>query len=211
MELKEWVAIFQERKRLFFGTVSIFLLAGLAFCFLQPRGYAADLTLNVARTGSQQTAEYKYDGFYRLQADERFADTVVRWLGSPRMTMNIYAAVRVDPGEGGLLARSGRFKAERLSSQMIRVRYWTKEAASARDLARSLVAAVNSEAEALNGGRWEESWFRVVGDEPVVSDSRVDWATVLAAAAALGLLFGFWLVLLGHYFTKEGPVAGTVE
>jgi uncharacterized protein involved in exopolysaccharide biosynthesis len=203
MEMKEWIAIFRKYRRSFAIALALLLALGAIWQIVQPKTYAADLTLNVTRKGSQVTGAYKYDGFYRLQADERFADTVVRWLGSPRVVSDIYADALADAGALDARELSRAFKAERLSSQMIRVSYWTKDPDQARRLSRSLVKTVNAETESLNKEQKDEAWFMVMGDDPVVRDGRTTWPLSMGIALTLGLFFGFWTVLLRHYFSQE--------
>ncbi len=121
MEFKEWLDIFRKRTRMMITVILGCIAVGVLWYVFQPRGLAADLTLNVTRIGSQETSDYKYDDFYRLQADERFADTVVRWLGSPRIVSDIYSTAHLDADSLGLSGLNKAFKSERLSSQMIRV------------------------------------------------------------------------------------------
>jgi uncharacterized protein involved in exopolysaccharide biosynthesis len=202
MELKEWIAIFRKHARAFWGTVGVFVVAGGAWYLFQPQHSVADLTLNVTRRGSQETESYKYDDFYRLQADERFADTVVRWLGSPRVVSDIYEDAGMDTGTVDLRGLAGAFSAERLSSQMIRVRYRAQDAESARALSRSLLKIVTENIETLNKEQREKAWFKVVGDEPVVRDGKTSLSFSLEIALVAGVLLGFWVVLLRHYFAK---------
>lgn len=72
------------------STVGIVVL----FLLLQPVRYTTVLSLHVGRVHNEtQAEEYHYDDFYRLQADERFADTLVRWLASPSIVADIYSGI----------------------------------------------------------------------------------------------------------------------
>jgi capsular polysaccharide biosynthesis protein len=201
MELKEYLAIFKKHLKLFLGVITIFLLAGLAWQFLQPLTYKSSLTLNVTRIGTQKTDAYRYDGFYRLQADERFADTVVRWLQSPRIVADIYNDAKIMASGLSQRTLSKIFKAQRLSSQEILVTYVTSDSRTAQTLAESIVKVINSKADELNKFQKEENWFTILGSEPVVRENRRDTRIVLFASLVLGAFLGFWAVLIRHYLT----------
>lgn len=200
MEFKEIIAIFRARKKAFWVTVSACIVIGLVWQYSQREYVVADLTLNVTRLGSDKTTDYQYHDFYRLQADERFADTIVRWIASPRMISDIQESARLDPNDR---STSPHLKAERLSSQMIKVTYAAKDATVARRMAQSIENRVNAESNVLNKDQQETSWFMVIGSEPVTQDGRFSLAFALAVSSALGLFLGFWVVLLRHYFTKR--------
>jgi hypothetical protein len=129
MELREFVNIFVDRKKLFFGVFLGFILVGLAMYRFQPGRYEAALLLNVSRTGYEKTDAYRYDQFYRLQADERFADTVVRWMAAPSVREEMISLGAPEPVVVTLSAK-------RLSSQMIDVRYSASSSERIRECER---------------------------------------------------------------------------
>lgn len=200
MELREYLRIFGKHIRVFLGVVAGCLLIGLIWHASQTRSFISHLTLNVTRSGSEKTADYQYHDFYRLQADERFADTLVRWLGSPRIVLDIYHDARVDQFHGGFFSPSDVFKAERLSSQVIEVTYRTSAAEDAAAISRSLVRVLNNQADALNKDQQEEAWFTVLGSDPVVTDGRARLAFVIVVSLAVGVFVGFWAVWIRHYW-----------
>ncbi len=206
MEFKDIIDLFRRHARAFWTTTLVCVALGIVFHFAQKDFVVSNLTLNITRAGAEQTTDYQYHDFYRLQADERFADTVVRWLSSPRIVEDIYAWITSDSQDAERLRmgdeRFRAFKAERLSSQMIQVTYKATGTTEARAIARSLIKRVNEETDTLNKDQQEVSWFVVVGDEPVAIDGKISLAVTVAIALALGIFLGFWTVLVRHYFTS---------
>lgn len=199
MEFIRCINILKKDARLFWGIVLACLV--LAAIWQQSQGprFEATQLLNVGRDGTQATTDYTYDGFYRLQADERFADTAVRWLGSPRVAEDIYReaeiSVRGDAGEA--------FQAGRLSSQMIEVRYEAASPEALTRLGRAIPLVLNRYAESLNQNFRESSWFVIVSSDPVVEDGRVPVLPALSIGLLLGLFLAFWGVLLRHYLLRK--------
>lgn len=196
MELREFVKIFVERKKLFFGVFFGFVVSALLFFRFQPEKYEAALLLNVARTGYAETADYRYDQFYRLQADERFADTVVRWLEASSIRNEIHLLSDAPD------AVVGTIRAKRLSSQVIDVRYHAEGTKELSGVDEAIVSALNHETGKLNESAKDPSWFSVVADRPVVSDARIPFWKTFAAGVAAGLFFAFWAALLSWYWKK---------
>lgn len=197
MDLREYILIFRRHRALFFGTVTLFVCGGLLVQWLQPVRYVTEITMNVARSGVRTTSEYAYDDFYRLQADERFADTVVRWLESPRIVGDIAREAHV--------SESVSFDAGRLSSQVIRIRYTMRDEASAKRVAAALFTVLNQETESLNRNRSEDGWFALVGETPSIRDARFGRGRALSIALCLGVFVGCFSVLFRWYWDAASP------
>lgn len=198
MEFRDFCRIFIERRTLFFGTVGVVVLFSLFAYRLQPERYETSLLLNVARTGSRETAEYTYDQFYRLQADERFADTVVRWLEEPSVREEIASRSETSADVVGTIS------AKRLSSQIISVRYRARSVDGFGGMAHAVLETLNGESARLNELSRDADWFTLVADKPVVRDVRFPLATTLSVGFVGGIFVAFWTVLSVWYF--RGPV-----
>jgi capsular polysaccharide biosynthesis protein len=196
MELLEIIKIFKSKRKIFFTTLSLFIFLGVIGFFLQPNDYLAELSLNVSRKGVQKTEQYRYDDFYRLQADERFADTVVRWLDSP----SILAEIDSDSSGAKII---GKIKALRLSSQMIQVSFKISEKESGEKIASSILKILNKQSEKLNKQQQEETWFMILGDDAIVHSAKISFAKAILGAFLVGIFLAFWMVLLTHYFEKN--------
>lgn len=199
MDIREYWSILQKDIR-FFSTLVVGLWTlSLVWFALQPVSYSGTLLLNVGRTASEQPTEYSYDNFYRLQADERFADTLVRWLANPRVVSDILVLAGTTPELYSEKALSRSFQAKRLSSQVVEVRY----SASTRDAvyryAEAIATTTQKYTEGLNGT--QVNWFRVSGSDPIVRDARVAALPFLFISFLIALFIAFWAVFLKHFFT----------
>lgn len=203
MELKELLEILRKQRTFYIGVILIFLLGSWIWQVRQPEQYQATLLVNIGRAGASQATDYTYDSFYRLQADERFADTVVRWLSTPRIVEDIYREARLDSTALDMKDLSGVFAAGRLSSQMISVRYAAADRPVLDRLADAAVVVLNRYTDTLNTEAKDRSWFVVIGSDPVIRDARIGLGLAFAVGLALGVFFGFWLVLVRHYL-KSG-------
>jgi len=195
MELKKIVLIFSQEKKLLGTVLVLFLVLSWLFYFVQPRYYRSDLMVNVTRLGTQKTDDYRFDEFYRLQADERFADTVVRWLEAPRIREDICR----ETGAGC----NPKIRARRLSSQYVAISYKTKEKEVGIKEAQALFKVLRKETEKLNRYQKNKNWFTLVTEEPVVKLTVWSKGKILITGLILGLFFGFWSVLIKYYWNKS--------
>jgi capsular polysaccharide biosynthesis protein len=199
MEFKEYLAIIKYNLKLFGSIVAIVILASFSYFYLKPISYEASLVLNITRSGLQKSDQYKFDDFYRLQADEKFAETLVQWIKSPRVALDIWTASGNSPENLSLKQLSGLFKAEKLSSQIVSVKFSTANPETAKKISDSIIKIVSRETAALNQDQQEENWFEVVALSPVILISRVNPFLLFLATLAMGMFLGFWIVLVRHY------------
>lgn len=205
MELREFLKIFIDYKKTFFGIITFFILCGIVYFFVQPETYKASLTLNISRGNESNLNEYAYDDFYRLQADERFADTVVRWLESPWVVKNILYNFF---GKNSFITFNdkqlrGFFSAKRMSSQVIDVTFFVSDKKDAKVISDDLKAVINQEAEKLNDRQKQERWFVVLGDDPVVTSNEKGLLFLLVLTGMMGLFVGFVAVMFWYYWNEE--------
>lgn len=195
MELKEYFKILKKNYRLFAGVVMGVLVFGLVGWSLIGVKYRVVVDLDVTRTGYQNdTKDYRYDEFYRLQADERFADTVVRWLESDRIKKDIY--------QGSSEASFEKLKAQRLSSQVIKVSFLVKDKNLANKVTHSIYNILNDKTVQLNLEQKNPNWFKILTSDPFVTKYQVHIIKLLVALLAGGIFLAFWTVFIKHYLEK---------
>ena len=199
MELKEYLGIVKKNRQIFVGVILIVVSIILGYFYFLPGRYDASLTLNITRAGSQETTDYKYDDFYRLQADEKFGDTLSEWLKSPRVASDIYTAAGVGANslDLGKLAKS--FSAERRSAQIVAVNFSAQNQIQAQKISEGIKKVVSLNTEELNKDQKENTWFEIVSADPVIAKYHPDYKIILLAAVCIGIFLGFWAVLIKHY------------
>jgi capsular polysaccharide biosynthesis protein len=199
MELKEYIVIFRKNIKLFFVILGTIILAGILFQLFRPLSFRSTLNLNVTRIGTQKTDSYRYDDYYRLQADEKFADTVVNWLGSPRIATDIFNSAGIISAGLSDNELSKIFKARRLSSQMIQVTYVAKDMRSSQKFSEEIIKILNNETEKLNQLQKEEAWFTILGGNPVVVENKFAFLNVILISFFLGIFIGTLAVFVKNY------------
>jgi capsular polysaccharide biosynthesis protein len=199
MELKEYLAIIKSNFKLFGSIIAVVILASFSYFYLQPTAYEASLVINITRSGLQKSDQYKFDDFYRLQADEKFAETLVQWIKIPRLALDIWTKAGNNSENLSLGQLSKLFKAEKLSSQIVSVKFSAANPEIAKKLSESIVEIISRETALLNQDQQEENWFEIVALNPVILISRVNPFLLFLASLGMGIFLGFWIVLARHY------------
>ncbi len=198
MELKEYFQILKMEIKIFVAIMAVvFLLAGGYFIF-RPVVFDASLTLNITRSGSQNTNSYKYDDFYRMQADEKFAETIVEWLKSPRIEEDIYKNAGVDVSGYSLKRLSTGITAEQRSSQVVIANFSALDQKKVQNIAYSVSKIISQNIRSLNSDQKESSWFEITSGEPVIRVREINPITILAIFFG-GIFLAFFGALFKHY------------
>ncbi len=197
MSLYDFVAIFTHRKKLIWTVLGGTLLLSLALYRVQPKVYDVSVLLSVTRTASEKTTEYQYDQWYRLQADERMAETLARYFETSEARRSLALVADLLPSERTSFLQK-RVKATRLSSQLVEVRLVARTERGGQQLGEAVPALANRYIEELNGFTQDRTWFQVVSPPPLLEDARYTWREMVLAGGAFGVLLAFWMALFDH-------------
>lgn len=199
MDLKEYIKIFQKNFNLFIGIVLGVIIIAFSYFYFRPVAYNTSLMLNITRAGAQDTPDYKYDDFYRIQADDKFAETLTEWLQNPRVVSDIYSEAGLDSNNLSLRQLSKSIKPEKLSSQLIVVNFSSSQERDAKEIARSIFKIISQNTDSLNRDQKENTWFKIIAQDPVIRKNTFDSMIVFLASLVLGVFLGFWGVMVRHY------------
>ena len=173
----------------------IALAASLAFSFLKPVYYDTSISFSINRTNEQETSDYQYDGYYAIQASDLFSQTVMSWLLTPSVLLEIYEKANIDPQISSIENLTSRFKTKKYSPQNVVVRYKERDRQTADKIAQAIITVVEEKASAAIQSSDQEAFFEVVGSKPVIVERKpIIWLNIL-----IGLLGGFVVSLLAAY------------
>lgn len=199
MEAKEYIEIVKNKKRIVLATIAIAFVFSFVYFYLRPTSFDVSMTLNITRSGSQETQEYKYDDFYRLQADEKFAETVVQWIKDPRIVTDIFNVASISTETMSLRQLRKSFSAEKLSPQVVATSFSASDKKTSEKIANSIAEVVARATHKLNEDQKESTWFEVVAQEPVIVRYQPNFMLILIGSFLAGIFIGFWAALAAHY------------
>lgn len=198
MELKEYFLIIKKQLKLFLAIIVFIIFGTFVYFFFRPVSFDASLFLNITRSGKQISDEYKYDDFYRLQADEKFAETIVEWLKSPRVVTDINSEVK-NTENFNLKQLASFFQANKLSSQVVSVKFSTPDKATAEKTAKAIFNVLKINTAELNEDQKEDVWFEIKAQDPVIVQADFDYRVIFLISLIVGIFLSFWIILLRHY------------
>jgi len=202
MEFKEYIKIFRKQKKIIFDAAIVVFISAMVFTFLKPVSYDNDLALLISRKGAQETANYKYDGYYAGQAADAFADNVSQWLSSASLVNEIYSRAKINNDFASFKNFSKVFKAKKMASQYIEVRYQTKDSKEAVDIAHAIVDVLQEKADSLSKANNEEVSFKIIYNDPFTlrEENNIFFNAILAIVG--GLFLGMFAALAKEYFNN---------
>ena len=199
MELKEYITIIRQNINVFLAVVAVCVVFGFAFMFLRPVSYTTSMLIDVTRSGTQDTVDYKYDDFYRIQADEKFVQTIAQWIANPGIEADILSGAGLSANNLSLRQLSNSFRAQELSSQALAVTFSAPTREQAQKISASITNIITKNTAALNADQKESGWFEIVAHSPVIVQDLYGPLLVLVVSLALGIFLAFWVVLIIHY------------
>ena len=203
MELREFLQLFIVRRSLFAGIIGLALVIGLLSYRLQTQSYDGVVLLSVTREGVETTPEYQYDQAYRLQADERMADTLARYLESE---VGRRDTARQVPFAGVRETEfiESKVSALRLSSNLVQVSFVALTPTEAERIAEAFAETGERYVASLNEQAKNRNWFTLVASDPYSKDGRFTLPVALGVASVLGFIAAFWIVLGLWYWNGSG-------
>jgi len=203
MELREYYKILKLNMAVVFYTIIILVVVVYAWSVRQSETYSASLLLNISRTETQSSADYRYDQFYRVQADEKFSETIGEWLKMPGIVAEIMEKAKISQEGKTIRALSRSFQADRMAPEIVEVRYSTTNHDDAKKISESLGIVIMEKVKSLNADAKDPNWFSVTPSNLVILKNIQDLRINLALAALVGFFFGVLFAFAKYYISEE--------
>ena len=202
MELKEFYKIWRANISVVIYTILIAAVTVYAWSVKQSQTLSASLLLNVSRTETQNTADYRYDQFYRLQADEKFSETIVEWLKAAGVSYDIFAKAGIKTGEKSLRQLSKSFRAEKLSPGLVGISFSAQTEDEAKKIGDAVNSIISQKTKDLNANTRDPYWLEVSSSNFIVAKNIQDLRINLGIATLIGLFIGTILAFGKHYISE---------
>ncbi len=203
MELKEYIKILQKEKNLLFGSAAVLVLAVTFFSLTKPETFETELSFFVAKNGTQETGDYKYSGYYAIQASGAVAENISQWLKSASVASEIYSRAGINSSSSSLSTLSKSFKADKFSSQYVRINYKTRDQESAKKIAEATENVVGEKLESLEKLSNGEVSFKIISKAPLIIRTADNVLLNIFLAVLGGLFLGIMLALAKNYFSDS--------
>lgn len=203
MELREYYKILRKNISVVIYTVVIAVVIAYTWSVKTAQTYSASLLLNISRTETQTTPDYRYDQFYRMQADDKFAETIVVWLKAPGVADDIFSKAGISTNQKTMRELSKSFRAEKLSSSIVGVKYSTQTSDESSRIAPALQAVIADKTKSMNAEARDPNWFQIDMSNLIILKNTPSLPFNLGVAALIGIFIGVILAFGKHYISDE--------
>jgi len=200
MELKEYLKIIKKSLKLILAVGVVAGLSAFLFSSFSPIEYETSLPFLISKNKTQDTDDFKYDGYYALQAGEMLADTIVEWTKSPAVVNAIYQEASVHGNFGSIKSYTKKFTAKKMSSQHIEIKFNSDTKESAEKISSAAVKIMNDKIKTLEKNSGEEIAFSVSGESPIIVEKKPDALLILFIGFISGIMMGVFVVFGKEYF-----------
>jgi capsular polysaccharide biosynthesis protein len=202
MELREYYKILKTNIYVVIYTILIFFVLAYIWTMRVGETYSSSLLLNVSRNENQSSTDYRYDQFYRLQADEKFSETISEWLKSPGVAQEIFKKADLNSSGKSIRQLGKTFRAEKMSPEIIEVRFSPKDTDEGKKIADSISSVISEKIKDINSPANDPNWFRIEPSNLVTAKNTQNLQLNLIVAALAGLFAGSLFAFLKHYLSE---------
>lgn len=168
----------------------------------QPTEFQVHYSYLVSLSEREAATEYKFDGFYALQATDLFASTLAQWAQTPEIIVAAHeaAGLSIPTRDPRTLVRI--VTAEKTAPQLVEVTIKQTESEAARRLTEGLRTVMQRQIDLYHTEGIPALQFRAVATEPWVGERVVATNVIVIATfifvfvVALNLVL-FWESLKG--------------
>lgn len=198
MELKQHIRVI-KKSRYFMVIFSILVMAAaVLFSYSKQTTYTSSISFAVNRINKQAT-QYYDDSYYGIQAADLFSQTVISWLITPSVLIEIYDQAGIDPKITTVERFTSRFKTKKYSAQNIVAKFTERDQETAQKISTAIVAVMEGKAANLNRSSDNKALFEIVGTKPVIVKNKINIYLVGVIGLIVGFLFSIVLVYLKEY------------
>jgi len=201
MELKEYVTIIKKSFKIIVITSALTGLFSFLFTSVQPLKYETSMSLFINKKYSQETDNFKYDGYYALQTSEMLSDTIIEWTKSPEFVNSVYTKAGVDLNFNSIKKYSKAFNVKKMSSQYIKINFTSTNKAEAVKISSTISSEIKEKIKTIENESEKELSFSVTSKDPIIIVSKPKILINLIIGIFSGLIIGIFFVFTKRYFS----------
>lgn len=208
MEFKQHISILKKSRYFMVIFTILVIVVAVLFSYSKQTTYTSSISFAVNRINRQPT-QYYDDSYYGIQAADLFSQTVISWLMTPSVLIEIYDQAGIDPKITTIERFTSRFKAKKYSAQNIVVKFTERDRETSEKISAAIISVMESKAPDLNRSSDNKALFEIVGTKPVIVENKVNIYLVGVIGLVVGFLLSIVLVNVKEYLRdnnkKEEP------
>lgn len=175
-----------------------FAAAVLAYGLIsqQDPNYQAHFSYLVSLSEREPAGEYRFDGYYALQATDLFAATLARWIQTPETIISAYRAALLTPPSVKPRDLTSFIRAEKTAPQLVQVTVTGKNEEDVLALTVGLQQVMAGNVESYHKQGIPAVTFRVVSTQPWVGINKLSAPVIVSAVFAFTFFMSINVQLL---------------
>jgi len=214
MELKEYVRVIKENIKPFLFLWFLAVGVSLVIFIQKEKVFEVVVSLDLARQEKKvqpgeelKNESIEYDHYYRMEADDRFGKKISKWMEDARIREKIFAKAKENGFDDELeIAKIGKsIRAEQLAPGYVKISWRISNPADAGKVALAVQTILKEKVASLGEqeGNKTKEWFRLVFNEPIVFERKMELKLFLPLALLGGFLIANFIVLFWYYWKNE--------
>lgn len=203
MDLKEYIKLIKKNAKTIAAIALIVGISAFTFSILSPVKYEVSQSVFIGKNGTQETDDFKYDGYYAFEASDMLSDSIAVWLKSPEVVNAIYDESGIDPKFKNIKSYSKKFKAKKLSPEYVEVYFQSNDADAGGRIANAIVEVLGSKIKSISNLSKGEVAFSISGGKPIIIENKPDALFNFILGIFSGLIFGTLIAVSKEYFSID--------
>lgn len=160
------------------------------------------LILKQVVAGPEEGQDYKYDGFYTIQANQMFSDSVETWLEAPDFVKLIFDRANLSAPES-MNALKGIFDFDKVISQSVAVRLNRGSADEVKQILEAMIQVMKEKTESLLVDKNSKPLFTIDTTPVLVLQHEIDYRLQFGAGLVGALGLGAFLAYVFYAFEDK--------
>lgn len=175
-----------------------FLAAAAAFTLARalPRDHELHFSYLVSLSQREAAPDFRFDGYYALQATDLFATTLAQWIQTPEVIFAAHQEAGLAPATNDPRTIRRQVTAEKTAPQLVEVTVRAGQSLRARQLAAGLTVVMDRNIAQYHQEGIPALTFRAVPTTPWVGIPAVSTSIIAVATFVFVLFLGINIVLL---------------
>ena len=168
--------------------------------------YTIHFSYLVSLSEREEASEYRFDGFYALQATDLFAATLAKWAAAPEVINKAYQTAGLTPESADVRSLSRVVRAEKTAPQLVQLTIQAKDPETAERLADGLQEVMAENIDLYHDQGVPELAFSVIATEPWLSTQEAATTVIVIATFVAVFMLGVNVVLLVASLSEEADL-----
>jgi len=200
MELKEYLKVLSKYRATFALVWLGVIVFGIGFVSLMPQKYRATFSIDITRDSQEEVvADYEYDQFYRLEADDRFGRTIVQWLSDEAIISEMYSVSKKIDEKYKDYNFDTKFRAEKLANSYLKVDFSVSDKKEIGPIFLGATKVLKEKTNEFNSGFNKQNRFKLVFNGPTISEAKIPFIPLLIGLIGGGFFLASFGVMLKRY------------